>query len=204
MRAAQGSIPNPPTANDEISEARWWAIGRHAGLLTPLLDWTFSPYVAAYFAFSEIRPTAPTMGHRVVFALDWQAIDPALSEIRVYDEPIDQPSKHMGKPGRPRFLLPRADDNPSMRAQCGVFTRMCPPRMNLADWVADNFPGSAPLTIYLIPDSERDKALGALYLMNVHAGTLFPGIHGAAMLCNSRAGDVRTLRVMEFCGYELL
>jgi len=45
-----------------------WSLGQHYGLKSPVLDWTRSPYIAAYFAFEE-TPVAGDDGFRYVYGL---------------------------------------------------------------------------------------------------------------------------------------
>jgi hypothetical protein len=43
-----------PGFSEDAPEINKWLVGRHYGLLSPYLDWTASPFVAAFFALDKI------------------------------------------------------------------------------------------------------------------------------------------------------
>lgn len=154
----------------------WWALGQHFGLATPLLDWTKSPFAAAYFAFeTEAAPT----DYRVVWGLDRRAVVLRSEEI------LNGPSLEEGQPPVIEFIEPFTDDNPRLLSQGGLFTR-APVGVPIDDWVAQQF-AAAEATILLkieIPDSDRLLCLKTLERMNINHLSLFPDLTGASRYTN--------------------
>jgi FRG domain-containing protein len=171
-RGRRGSSPPELTEND------WWALGQHHGLDTPLLDWTSSPFAAAYFAFYGQGPSQTT--RRAVYALHATSIQSKSNALRTEHE-------EQGKRPPPivELVRPLSDDNPRLVNQGGLFTR-APDGVDLETWIGEHFVGDEGYTLMklTIPKKDRTLALRSLNRMNINHLTLFPDLYGASRFCN--------------------
>lgn len=169
--ATRGRLGGDWSPSDSNS---WWSLGQHFGLATPLLDWTESPYVAAYFSFSE-RSETEEMVDRVVYAIDPLEIEKKNNELKPSD--------------RVEIIRPLLDQNPRLVNQRGLFTKL-PLGNDLENWIIKNFKGGGDMAVLVkvvIPESDGDRAkfLRVLNRKNINPLTLFPDLGGSSQHANN-------------------
>lgn len=177
-RFKNAAIGIPQLSTASFTDDDWWILGRHHGLVTRLLDWTYSPYVAAFFAFAEYAQL-----HFQGFAegiitepIKWDTSKVIIWTLAPYNELFQE--------GECEIITGRKDAFYRQRAQTGLFTRLRHDvHMNMEAYLE-----SKNRAHYLerieVPTMEIGKALNDLRLMNITYATLFPDIDGAARDAN--------------------
>jgi hypothetical protein len=145
---------------------------QHHGYPTPLLDWTYSPYVAAFFAYrgisnDDVLHSKPGDVVRI-FAFNQELWKSNLNQLHQ----LMSSGPHVSVE---EFL---AVENERMIPQQAASTIT-----NIDDIESyiksKEIPGTQYLFAYDLPVKDRNKVIQQLEYMGITAGSLFPGLDGA-------------------------
>jgi hypothetical protein len=74
------------TVPNEGERLEWWALMRRHGAPTRLLDWTKSPYVAAYFATAGADPNEPSAVWAINANALWEEVNRMIPDAKLREE----------------------------------------------------------------------------------------------------------------------
>jgi hypothetical protein len=145
------------------TETQILALAQHYGMPTRLLDWSKSPYVAAFFAFSKLQNSEDDR-FVTIFALNTShdAIESCIGCEVIYDV---------------------IKENERQQRQSGVFTRQ-KHTQNTVEGFLKSYNGSdKSVALYKarIPLEERKKAIQDFSLMGISYSSLFSGFESFCM-----------------------
>ena len=172
-RKAHQFLDKPPDLDDEF---QWMALMQHHGAPTRLLDFTWSPYVAAFFALER------TLGDGVVWALNPARIDSSRNPRPARMDPRAKGNIHRYYfPGTHRFIWMGEPHTMNRRliAQSGTFA--VPGVLDVPiEGILDDRDQSNILAKIVLTNDVREHGMRELYRMNITYATLFPDMDGLA------------------------
>jgi hypothetical protein len=182
-RKAHLFLDHVPEENDHL---QWQALMQHHGAPTRLLDFTWSAYVAAFFALERAIQDA------AVWALNPPLIVNQLQERTALADPIanemtgqwiNQHYEEYFEARKLPFLMIGEPHvmNRRLVAQSGTFA--IPGTIDRTfDEIVSDYPQPENTLIKFVFETAavRDEAMSELYQMNITNFTLFPGIDGLA------------------------
>jgi FRG domain len=147
----------------------FYALVQHHGYPTPLLDWTYSPFVAAFLAFSELpKNIEDVTQHCRIHVFDAQQ----------WNRDFRQLVQVAGVKPHFSLLAPLALGNPRMIQQQALVTLTNVD--NIESYIAnrEQEKNKTYLEAIDLPSTSRAEVMKDLDMMGITAASLFPGIDG--------------------------
>jgi hypothetical protein len=144
-------------------------LAQHHGYPTPLLDWTFSPYVATFFAFRNVPKKLESDGCVRIFIFDQGKWKSDWRQVLILNT------------AWPHFSIMEflAIDNERLVPQQAATTVTNIDDVEAYIFKKEEEKNCKYLTAVDIPFSERNKVIKELSYMGITAGSMFPGLDGA-------------------------
>lgn len=180
-RKAELFLQHVPKENDIF---QWLALMQHHGAPTRLVDFTWSPFVAAFFALEKAKTDC------AVWAVNFSILKDRKYDFQSEQKPIEAPRpedlntyRRLFIGNRVPFITAGEPFNMNQRqiAQSGTF--LIPGILDtpiegiLSSWLD---PEKVIVKFVLKSSNIRDEAMESLYYMNITNATLFPGLDGLA------------------------